>query len=135
MRPEVYVLAKWFSILVLNGIPIHFNAFDVFMCDCLEKDAHLWPFLVLAVHVDVGYAGEDLLSRDVVRQACQELSDVDEVHVCEDVLVKTQDTQCSAEEKFLTITTKHVPHTTRNVQWERFTVQGEDPTQTKTSDK
>lgn len=101
------------------------------MCDCLEKDAHLWPFLVLAVHVDVGYAGEDLLSRDVIRQACQELSDVDEVHVCEDVLVKSQDTQCSAKEKFLTITTEHVPHTTRNVQRERFTVQGEDPTQAK----
>lgn len=104
------------------------------MWDCLEKDAYLWPFLVLAVHVDGGYAGEDLLSRDTVRQACQELSDVDEVHVCEDVLIKMQDTQCSAEEKLLTITTEHVPHTTRNVQWEWFTVQGEDPRQTKKAD-
>lgn len=90
---------------------------------------HLWPFLVLAVHVDGGNAREDLFSRDVVRQTRQKLSDVDEVHVCEDVLVKPQDTQCSAEEKLLTIPTEHVPHTTRNIQRERFTVQGEDPAQ------
>lgn len=33
----------------------------------LQSLKNLWPFLVLAVHVDGGNAREDLLSRDVVR--------------------------------------------------------------------
>lgn len=63
----------------------------------------------------------------VLRQASEELSDVDEVHLQQDVLVQAQDAQSRTEQTLLPIPTEDVPHPTRHVQGEGLTVQSEDP--------
>lgn len=70
---------------------------------------------------------EELLGREEVGQAGEELSHVDEVHAAQDVLVETQQAQRRAEQELLVVSAEHVPHPTRQVQRQRLTVQGEDP--------
>lgn len=70
---------------------------------------------------------EQLLGGDELGQAGEELSHVDEVHGGQDVLVETQQAQRRAEQELLVVSAEHVPHPTRQVQRQRFTVQGEDP--------
>lgn len=75
---------------------------------------------------------EELLGRDEVGQAREELGHVDEVHAGQDVLVKTQQAQRRAEQELLVVPAEHVPHPTRKVQRQRLTVQSEDPAGTGT---
>lgn len=70
---------------------------------------------------------EELLCGDEVGQPGEELSHVDEVHAGEDVLVETQQTERRAEQELLSVPAEHVPHSTRQVQRQRLTVQSEDP--------
>lgn len=70
---------------------------------------------------------EELLGGDEVGEAGEELSHVDEVHAGQDVLVETQQAQGRAEQELLAISAEHVPHSTRQVQRKRLTVQSEDP--------
>lgn len=92
-------------------------------------DAHLSPAAVFADHVCVGHGGEERVRLQVVRQAGQELSDVDEVHLQQDVLVQPQDAETRPEQTLLPVPTEDVPNTTRHVQREGLTVQSEDPGQ------
>ncbi len=70
---------------------------------------------------------KELLGRDEVWQAGEELSHVDEVHAGQDVLVETHQAQRRAEQELLTVSAEHIPHPTRQVQRQRLTVQSEDP--------
>lgn len=70
---------------------------------------------------------EQLLGWDEVRQSGQELGHVDKVHAGQHFLVETQHAQRCAEQELLTISTKHIPDTTRQVQRQRLTIQCEDP--------
>lgn len=88
---------------------------------------HLCPLPVAAGNVNGGDVLEELLCRDEVGQACEKLSHVNEVHAGQDVLVETQQAQCCAKQELLTVSAEHVPHPTCQVQWQRLTVQGEDP--------
>lgn len=63
----------------------------------------------------------------VVRQAAQELSDVDEVHLQQDVLKQTQDPQRGPEQRLLAVPTEHVPNSACHVQGEGLTIECEDP--------
>lgn len=77
--------------------------------------------------MSVGHGGEERVRLQVLRQAGQELSDVDEVHLEQDVLEETQDAQTGPEERLLPVPTEDVPHPARHVQRERLAVQSEDP--------
>lgn len=92
-------------------------------------DTDLSPAAVSADHVCVSHGGEECVWLQVLRQAGEELSDVDEVHLQQDVLVQTQDTQASTKQTLLPVPTEYVPHPTRHVQREGLTVQSEDPGQ------
>lgn len=89
--------------------------------------ADLSPAAVPADHVRVGHGREERLRLQVVRQARQELSDVDEVHLDQDVLVKPQDAQPGPEQTLLPVSAEHVPDAASHVQREGLTVQSEDP--------
>lgn len=56
----------------------------------LSVTQYLRPLPVAAGHVHGGDVLEELLGRDEVRQAGEELGHVDEVHAGQDVLVETQ---------------------------------------------
>lgn len=94
------------------------------------RRADLSPAAVPADHVRVGHGGEERVRLQVVRQARQELSDVDEVHLKQDVLEQTQDAETRPEQTLLAVPTEDVPDPTRHVQRKRLTVQGEDPGRT-----
>lgn len=106
-----------------------FSKRDNFKREC---DTDLSPAAVSADHVCVGHGGEQRVRLQVLRQAGQELSDVDEVHLEQDVLKQTQDAQPRPKQTLLPVPTEDVPHPTRHVQGERLAVQSEDPGQTKT---
>lgn len=89
--------------------------------------SYLCPLPVAAGHVDGCNLLEELLGRDEVGQAGEELSHVDEVHAGQDVLVETQQAHRRAEQELLAVSAEHVPHPTRQVQRQRLTVQSEDP--------
>lgn len=92
-----------------------------------ERHTDLGPAAVSADHVRVGHSGEERVRRQVLRQARQELSDVDEVHLEQDVLEETQDAQSGPEQTLLAVPAEDVPHPARHVQRQRLTVQSEDP--------
>lgn len=94
---------------------------------CKAVTSHLCPLPVTAGHVNSSDVLEELLGRDEVGQAGEELSHVDEVHAGQDVLVETQQSQRCAEQELLAVSAEHVPHPTRQVQRQRLTVQSEDP--------
>ena len=75
----------------------------------------------------VGHGAEECVWLQVLRQAGEELSDVDEVHLEQDVLEETQDAQPRPKQALLAVPTEDVPHPARHVQRERLTVQSEDP--------
>lgn len=75
----------------------------------------------------VGHGVEERVGLQVIRQPRQELSDVDEVHLQQDVLVQTQDPETSSEQTLLAVTTEDVPHATRHVKGEGLTEKGEYP--------
>ena len=82
----------------------------------------------------VGHGDEERVRLQVIGQAREELSDVDEVHLQQDFLEQTQDTQPRPKQALLPVPTEDVPHSTRHVQGEGLTVQREDPAQTNTLD-
>lgn len=88
---------------------------------------YLSPLPVAAGHVNGCDVLEELLRGDEVRQAGEELSHVDEVHGGQDVLVEAQHAQRRAEQELLAVPAEHVPHPARQVQWQRLTIQCEDP--------
>lgn len=92
-----------------------------------QSKADLRPAAIPADHVRVGHGAEERVRLQVVWQATEELRDVDEVHLQQDLLVQTQDPQPRPKQALLAVPAKDVPHPTRHVQWERLTVQGEDP--------
>lgn len=65
----------------------------------------------------------------VFRQAAQELSNVDEVHLQQDVLEQPQDPQRGPEQRLLAVPTEHIPNSACHVQGEGLTVECEDPGQ------
>lgn len=75
----------------------------------------------------VGHGAEECVWLQVLRQAGEELSDVDEVHLEQDVLEETQDAQPRPKQALLAVPTENVPHPARHVQREGLTVQSEDP--------
>lgn len=87
----------------------------------------LRPLPVVTGHVNSGDVLKELVRRDEVGQAGEELGHVDEVHAGQDVLVETQQAHCRAEQELLAVSAEHIPHPTRQVQRQRLTVQGEDP--------
>lgn len=70
---------------------------------------------------------EELLGRDEVGQAREELSHVDEVHAGQDVLVEAQQAQRRAEQELLAVPAEDIPDAARQVQRQRLAVQREDP--------
>lgn len=88
---------------------------------------YLQPLPVAAGHVHGGDVLEELLGRDEVRQAGQELGHVDEIHAGQDVLIEAQQAQRSAEKELLAVTAEDVPHAARQVQRQGLAVEGEDP--------
>lgn len=94
---------------------------------CKAGTSYLRPLPVAAAHVNRGDVLEELLSRDEVGQAGEELSHVDEVHAGQDVLVETHQAQRCAEQELLAVSAEYIPHPTRQVQRQRLTVQSEDP--------
>lgn len=94
---------------------------------CKTAAAHLSPLSVAAAHVHRSDVLEELLSREELGQAGEELSHVDEIHAGQDVLVEAQQAQRRAKQELLAVPAEHVPHPTRQVQRQRLTVQCEDP--------
>lgn len=88
---------------------------------------YLCPAAVPTDHVSVGHGSKERVCRQVVRQAAEELSDVDEVHLQQDVLEESQDPETRPEQTLLTVATEYIPHTARHIQRQRLTVEGEDP--------
>lgn len=88
---------------------------------------YLRPLPVPAGHVHRGNVLEELLGRDEVRQAGEELGHVDKVHAGQHVLVEAQQAQRRAEQELLTVPAEDVPHAARQVQRQRLAVEGEDP--------
>lgn len=98
-----------------------------FQTQYLEKKSHLCPLPVAAGHVNSSNVLEELVGRDEVRQAGEELSHVDEVHAGQDILVEAKQSQSRAEQELFTISAEHIPHSTRQVQRQRLAIQSEDP--------
>jgi len=94
------------------------------------RDADLSPAPAPAHHVCVGHGGEECVRLQVLGQAGQELGDVNEVHLEQDFLEQSQDTEPRPKQALLPVPTEDVPHPARYVQWEGLTVQSEDPGQT-----
>lgn len=94
-----------------------------------NRDTDLSPAAVSADHVCVGHGGEEWVRLQVLRQAGEELGDVDEVHLEQDFLEQTQDAQPRPKQALLPVPTEDVPHPARHVQREGLTVQSEDPGQ------
>lgn len=92
-----------------------------------RKTSHLCPLPVAAGHVNSSNVLEELVGRNEVRQACEELSHVDEVHAGQDILVEAKQSQSRAEQELFTISAEHIPHSTRQVQRQRLAIQSEDP--------
>lgn len=90
-------------------------------------ETDLSPSAVPADHVGVCHGNEERVRLQVLGQAGEELSDVDEVHLEKHVLKQTQDTQTRPEQTLLPVSAEDVPHSARHVQWEGLTVEGEDP--------
>lgn len=93
----------------------------------LSVTKYLGPLPVAAGHVHGGDVLEELLGRDEVRQAGEELGHVDEVHAGQDVLVEAQQAQRRAEQELLAVPAEDVPHAARQVQGQGLAVEGEDP--------
>lgn len=87
----------------------------------------LSPAAVPADHVSVCHGAEEGLGLQVLGEAGEKLSDVDEVHLHQDVLVQTQDAQPRPKQTLLPVSAENVPDPTRHVQREGLTVQSEDP--------
>lgn len=94
---------------------VHVVSFIELMLCYHGCETHLGPFAVAAGHVCVVDGAEEALGGDVLGQAREKLSHVDEVHVQEHVLVQAQDPQGRAEKELLSISAEHVPHTARHV--------------------
>lgn len=84
---------------------------------CLDVfiSTYLAPPAVATEHVRGGHAGEERVRGHVLREPGEELGHVDEVHLLQDVLVKTQDSQACPEQALLAVAAEHVPHTARHI--------------------
>lgn len=92
-----------------------------------ERHTHLHPAAVPADHLRVGHGGEERVGLQVLRQAAEELSDVDEIHLQQNVLEQAENPQRRPKERLLAIATEHVPNAARHVQGEGLAVEREDP--------
>lgn len=79
--------------------------------------------------MSVCHGAEEGLGLQVLGEAGEKLSNVDEVHLHQDVLVQPQDAQPRPKQTLLPVSAENVPDSTRHVQREGLTVQSEDPKQ------
>lgn len=106
-----------------------FTASTVLVCSAAAPGRqNLDPLPVPAQHGRGRDAGEQPIREQLfVWEAGQELSDADEVHLQQDVLMETQDSQTRPEQELLAVPEEDVPDSARHVQGEGLSVERQDP--------